>query len=402
LNIFKIIIRSHTFRRVIYISVLFAVILYVSNLFFDKSWNDKCMKPLADIETAYKIPDEYYNLPAVNLKLLNSGMLGIEANQKFEILGSGHDYGYLDSVHVTGPDSAFSFNNRIYMRFEYRDFNDSIFYVVSHSTNEGIFWNQVFYSSVRIKHLNRFSYNPYNFRINPGKLVPQDILNDNDTLVKQAINYFNNNAPSLGLATCGTNCRILKSICEKFSLPCNIIMLQGGDSYELGYDVKTGYPAHVVCEIYSSKFKKWFVMDPSYGTVFLENRVPLNAVEISNRVYFNRDSSITQDSVLVTRSVLGKDYFNYYRNVYFKSPVIPNIFVRQVIKYFYKNYYYLQLHYSEKIPHKRNGSQYIEEKTIMYLLIAFLYIIVVFLVMTGRLYILKLKTNSINHNNNKR
>ena len=398
----KIIIRSHTFRRVIYTSVLFAVILYVSNLFFDRSWNDKCMKPLADIETAYKIPDEYNNLPAVNLKLLNSGMLGIEANQKFEILGSNNGYGYLDSVHVTRPDSAFSFNNRIYMRFEYRNFNDSIFYVVSHSTNEGIFWNQVFYSSVRIKHLNRFSYNPYNFRINPVKLVPNDILDDNDTLIKQVTDYFNVNAESLGLAECGTNCRILKSICQKFGLPCNIITLQGGDSYEPGYDKKTGYPIHVVCEIYSSKFKKWYVMDPSYGTIFRENQTPLNAAEISGRVYFNRNSSITQDSVLVTRSILGKDYFNYYRNIYFRNPVIPNILVRQVIKYFYNNYDYLQLHYSEKIPHKRNGSQYIEEKTIMYLLIALLYIITIFFIMTIRLYTLKLKINNINHNNNKR
>ena len=71
---------------------------------------------------------------------------------------------------------------------------------------------------------------------------------------------------------------------------------------------------------------------------------------------------------------------------------------RQVIKYFYNNYDYLQLHYSEKIPHKRNGSQYIEEKTIMYLLIALLYIITVFFIMTIRLYTLKLKIN----NNNKR
>lgn len=360
------------------------------------------MKPLADIEKVYKIPDEYNNLPAVNLKLLNSGMLGIEANQKFEILGSGNGNGYLDSVHVTGPDSAFSFNNRIYLRFEQRNFTDSIFYVVSHSTNEGIFWNQVFYSSVRIIHLNRFSYNPDNFRINPENLAPQDILNDNDTLINEVINYFNVNAESLGLAECGTNCRILKSICEKFSLPCNIIMLQGGDSYEPGYDVKTGYPIHVVCEIYSSRFKKWYVMDPSYGTVFRENMVPMNAVEISNKVYFGKDTSINQDSVLVTRTGLGKDYFNYYRNVYFKSPVIPNIFVRQVIKYFYKKYNYLQLHYSEKITHKRNGSQYIEEKTIMYLLIALLYIITVFFVMAVRLYTLKLKTNTINHNNNKR
>ena len=394
----KIIIRSHTFRRVIYTSVLFAVILYVSNLFFDRSWNDKCMKPLADIETAYKIPDEYNNLPAVNLKLLNSETLGVEANQKFKILGSGNGYGFIDSVQIIKPDSAFSFNNRIYLNFQQSNLTDSIYYVVSHSTNEGIFWNQVFYSSVRIKHLNRFSYNPDNFRIIPEKLVPQDILNDNDTLIKQVINYFNVNAESLGLAECGTNSRILKSICLKFGLPCNIITLQGGDSYEPGYDKKTGYPIHVVCEIYSSKLRKWYVIDPSYGTVFRENQVPLNAVEISNRVYFNQDS-ITQDSVLVTRSILGKDYFNYYRNIYFRNPVIPNILVRQVIKYFYSKYDYLQLHYSEKIPHKRNGSQYIEEKTIMYQLIVFLYTIAVFLAMTGRLYTLKLKTNTINHNN---
>lgn len=402
MNLFKIILRSHTIRKVIYVSILFAIIVYVSNILFDGSWNNKCMKPLTDTDIAYKIPDGYNNLPVVNLKLLNSGMLGIETNQKFEILGSGNEYSYIDSVQVTKPDSAFSFNNRIYMKFEHRDFNDSIYYVVSQSPNKGIFWNQIFYSSVKIHYLNNFSYNPDKFRINPERLVSRDLLRNNDTLVKQVINYFNNNAATLGLADCGTNSRILKSICEKFFLPCNIITLQGGDSYELGYDVKTGYPVHVVCEIYSSKFKKWYVMDPSYGTAFLENQVPLNAVEISNRVYFNRDTSITQDSVLVTRTSLRKDYFNYYRNIYYKSYVIPNILVRQLIKYFYKNYNYLQLHYSEKIPYKRNGSQYIEEKSIMYILIAFLYAISVLFIITGRLYILKRKLNTINHNNNKK
>jgi hypothetical protein len=352
------------------------------------------MKPLTDIEKAYKIPDEYNNFPAVNLKILNSGMLGIEANQKFKILGSGKEYCFIDSVHITKPDSAFTFNNRIYMNFQHSDLTDSIYYVVSHSPNEGIFWNQIFCNSVRINYLNNFSYNADNFRINTDELVSKELLNDNDSLIKLVINYFNLNSESLGLAECGTNSRILKSICSKFSLPCHIIMLQGGDSYEPGYDFKTGYPLHIVCEIYSSRFRKWYVLDPTYGTVFLENQVPLNAVEISNRVYFNRDSRITQDSVLVTRSRLGKDYFNYYRNIYFETSATPNIFVARLIKYFYKNYDYSRLHYTEKMPYKRNGSQYIEEKTIMYMLIAFIYIILLFLIMISRLYNLKRKLNT--------
>lgn len=392
----KIIKSSRISRTVIFVSSIFIVILWVSNKLFDKNWEFKCMRPLTNLDEVYNVPKEYNNSPIVNLKLFNTNYLVIEGNQKFKILSGNKDYAYYDTVEIIKPDAAFSYSNNIYMNFQYSNSVDSIYIVVSHSTNNNIYWNQIFYSSVKIQLLNKLSNEPEKFRLNTGELVKQDLLTDNDTLISQVINYFNENEKSLGLAECGTNSRILKSICTKYNLPCYIITLQGGDSHETGYDNMIGYPLHVVCEIYSSRFNKWFVLDPSYGTIFTQDQVPLNAVEISDNIYFKSDINIIQDSVLTTHNkMLGKEYFNYYRNIYFEDDQMPNLYNRQLIKYFYNHYNYRELHYSNKIPDAMNGRLYISCKTVMYLLIIYFYIFIILAILLYRLHILKIEKEKL-------
>ncbi len=391
------ILQSKLFKKTVFTSGAFIVILIISNLVFDRSWKHKYMMPLTNLEEAYAVPLQYDNIPRVNLKILSSGFLGIEGNRTFTTLGSNEAYTYFDSVEIKRPDTAFSYYNKIYLKFKNSNNIDSIYYVVSHSLDSNIFWNQIFYSSVKVQHLNELSCNPESFRLDSTKLVNRDLLASNATLISQAINYFNTNEKSLGLAECETDSKIFKTVCTKYSVPCKIIFLQGGNSRESGFGNKViGYPQHVVCEIYSSRFKKWFVVDPFYGTVFFgKDSVPLNAAEISNVIFFEKDS-IFQDSVLTTfRDILDKDYFNYYMNVFYVTGRIPNIIVRQFVKFFYNRYDYLKLHYSGEIPDNMNAISYIEKKTIMYLIIIIIYTLVVIAIIANRLYVIR-KQNTIN------
>ena len=181
----------------------------------------------------------------------------------------------------------------------------------------------------------------------------------------------------MGLAECGTDSRILKSICDKFKLPCRIIILQGGDSFEAGLDDELGYPKHAVCEVYSSRYRKWYVIDPLFGTVFLKDHIPQNAAEISDLVFARRVSNIIQDSVLTTRYInLQKDYFNYYRNIYYTSN-ISNGYIKFFIEHFYGNYLYFQVQNTHKMHNYMDGRMYCALKTLMYMLIFVIYVFII-------------------------
>lgn len=345
------------------------------------------MSPLTSLDKIYKIPDEYDFYPKINLKLSSDGYLCIEGNQKFKIIGSNNGYEYYDSLIITKPDTSLNYFNKIYLKFQYTRTTDSIYYVVSKSPNAGIFWNQIFYSSVRIQFLNKFSSDPVNFRKNTANLISENLLKDNDTLIEQVTTEFNNNINSYNLISCGIASKILKSICDKYNLPCNIITLQGGDSFEAGYDIMIGFPLHIVCEIYTSKYKKWFVIDPLNGIVFRMNGRPLNAAEISNIVFFNWENNIFQDSVLASyRTNLKGDYFKVYENIYYDSDCKPNFIAGNFLKYFYGKYRYSQLHYSNNIPNNRKGNLYIERKSIMYIIIVFVYVNLAFIIISLKLY----------------
>lgn len=341
---------------------------------------------MVDLEETYAIPKKYDYFPRMNLKLLNSASLCIEGSQKFITFGSNKDYAYYDTVRINKPDSVFSVNNKIFFNFQNSDKTDSMNLVISHSIHDGIFWNQIFYSSVKIKLLNKFSPDPEKFRLNAAVLVNRYLLKNNDTLIKQVIQYFNINEKSLGLAECGTDSYILKSICEKYNLPCRIIRMQAGDSFESGYADMVGYPTHAVCEIYSSRYCKWYVIDPLYGTVFIKDRIPLNAAEISDLVFSKRVSDIIQDSVLTTRNLtLQNDYFNYYRNIYYDLNITLNGFSRFFMEHFYALYEYNYVQYSHKMHNYMNARIYNTLKTLIYLIISAIYIFIISAFIKNRL-----------------
>jgi hypothetical protein len=234
--------------------------------------------------------------------------------------------------------------------------------------------------------LNKFSTRPEEFRINRSILVSEKLLTDNDTLLKEVIRYFNVNKDNLGLAECGTNSRIFKSVCDKFNLPCRTLLLQGGDVVDPGLADKVGYPLHVVCEVYSSRFKKWFIIDPTYGSTFSQYLTPLNAVEISNLVYFGKDSQIAQDSVLTTRNMkLDKSYFRFYENIYFTSHLNPNFILKKILKYFYKNFLYDLRLYSNRLVSSLNAREYLFVKTFTYFIVAAIYVDIILIILTVRL-----------------
>jgi hypothetical protein len=367
MRLFDYIIYSATFKRILYITFIFIAILLISNRVFDYFWRYESMNP------------------KVNLKLLNKELLCIEGNQKFTIISRNKDYDFYDTVKIMKPTDEFDYINKIFIRFQHSNLIDSIFFVVSKTPEADIFWNQIFRSSVEINFLNKFSHKPDDFRTDYSKLVNHELLLDNDTLLKQAIFYFNENEKKLGLAECGTNSRIFKFICDKYLLPCKIITLQGGNAEEDGYNDRIGYPLHVVCELYSSKYKKWFVLDPTYGSVFLDSQIPLNAVEISNRVYFKREHDIARDSVLTTgRLELHNGYYRYYQNIYFKVNK-PGFMEIQFLNSFFSNYRYGILLHTNCMPEFKTAKIYGGVKSLMYLLILIVFFIAIFTVVSFRL-----------------
>jgi hypothetical protein len=193
------------------------------------------------------------------------------------------------------------------------------------------------------------------------------------------------------LAECGTNSEIFKKICGNFEVPCRIISLQGGDEEETGFFDKIGYPLHVVCEIYSSRLQKWYVVDPSFGFRFSNRNDSnyLNAVELNNNYTFMVDDDIRQDSILLTkRSTVGRDYFKYYENVMFryrdKNRVIDGIMNFLFLRY--NNHIY---HYSSNYPLLKNGLYYLGIKIFMYFFLLILYINSIMLVILKRLFTVK-------------
>jgi hypothetical protein len=286
--------------------------------------------------------------------------------------------------------NEFQYLNKFYFNFENSPNTDSIFLVVAKSDKENFYWKQIFYSSVSVKNLNDFSDAPDKFRINPEKLVAGNILYDNDFIIQDVYKYFNSHIDSIGVAECGTNCINFKSVCDKFNLPCRIISLQGGDAIKSGFNNLLGYPLHVICEIYSTKFSKWYVVDPTYGFAYTKDKGPLNAVEISNKVFFKREKEISQDSVLTTkRSLVGKDYFKYYENLYFESNYRINFVIAKIGGVFFGKLKPEAYQYSNNLSAFRNGYYYVGIKSVTYLLILILSINLIVILLLKRIYNVK-------------
>lgn len=390
MGILRYILHSYIFKYFLSATAGVILILLVINVIFDLIWKNKCNIPVTNLNDVYEIPLQYDNFPKLNLKLEELNKLSIEANKKFITVGSSKEFNYYDTISILKPDTGFSYTNCIYIYFEDAQTPDSVYLTISKSEYPDIYWNQIFYSSVRIQNLNEFSNDTTGFRIKPSLLVGKEMLESNDTLINEAISYFNINKDNLGLSACETNSKIFKSICDKYSVPCRLIYLQGGDAAEGGLKFNVGYPFHAICEVYSSRHKKWYVIDPTYGSAYQYKNIPLNAVEISNKVFFLREKELVVDSVLITRSLpLNLDYFRYYENVYFNSYFYPNVFIKIFLKLFYGKYKYGSFIYSNKMTSTRNATEYFILKSSLYLILTLIYIIIIFIIVMQRL--LKLK-----------
>lgn len=388
----KFIVESYSFSRILILTVISIALLFLLSRVFDNAWGSSSYIPIVNLEDVYALPQEYDNIDRINLKLINKDLVAIEANKKFRLRDKETNFGFYDTLHFFYPDTSFEKINKIFFRFEDSQNYDSIYLVISKSQQDKIYYNQVFYSSVRIEQLNEFSDDTAVFRLDNSLLVKNDLLIDNDTLIAQVLENFNSNIETLGIAECGRNCLIFQEICLKFGVPCRMVNLQGGDNYEVGFSNSIGYPLHVVCEVFSSKHRKWYVIDPTYGFRFKLSSFNdyLNAVEITNNHTFRREDEIFQDSILLTkRSLVGKDYFKYYENVVFSIPDWKNKYLKKLINIFYGNFsYYLYL-YSNNFPIVKNGFYYVGLKTFMYFFILILYINAILMLLMRRLFQVK-------------
>lgn len=387
----RFIIESYSFKRIIGISALFILIFAAGSKIFDLIWGSTSSIPIINLKDVYKTPIWYDNFSRINLTVLSRGVLCIEGNKKFKTPGSSKDFSYYDTIPFLYPETTHDLKNMIYLQFEDSPGIDSVIFVVSKSEDPKMFYKQIFYSTVVINSLNSLSKYPEEFRINKNDIVPSPLLQNNDSLIELAFKYFNDNKDTLGLSECGTNSEIFKNICFKYNLPCRIVSLQGGDADQFGYNKQIGYPLHVVCELYSSLHKKWYVVDPSFGFRFKEANTSdyLSAVEISNMYEFGREKEIIQDSVLFTkRTVVGRDYFRFYENVYFMVGM-ENKILRKIFRVFYPKFNFRMYHYSNKYPPVNNGFYYVGVKTFMYFFILIVYINSVMFILVIRLFSVK-------------
>lgn len=384
---FRFIIESYSFKKILLLTTVFIIVTILSSKGFDMLWSSRSSIPIINIGVVYEPPVSYNNFSRVNLLLLDKNKLCIEGNKKFRSKDSPKGFEYYDTIHIKYPENTFEQSNNIFIQFEDSQNIDSIIYVVSKSEEPDKFYKQIFFSTVIINELNELSEYPDQFRINNENLVPFDLLVNNDTLINSALKYFNDNKDTLKLAECGTNSEIFRTICHTLNLPCRVIGLQGGDADQPGYDDFTGYPLHVVCEVYSSKNKKWYVIDPSYGTRFsrMDTVNYLNAVELNNIYVFGREKQLIQDSILFTkRTIVGRDYFKYYENIFYRLGM-ENKTLRRFLKVFFNAFNYHTYHYSSYYPPVKNGFNYIGIKAFMYFFLVILYINSVMFVIVIRL-----------------
>jgi len=387
--VFRFIINSFVFKKAIIITAFFIALFISANYIFDYLWYSDSFVILNRLDLVYKPPLEYDNITKINLKLENFNKVSIEGNKKFKLVGSSKNYDYYDTVYLNFPEHQVELLNKFFLKFDYSQYNDSIYIVVSKSNEENVYWKQIFLSSVFIDKLNEFDNSPY-FKIENKHFLNEAMLDNNDSLIQLAYNYFNENKNNLKLGNCGMNCSAFKIICEKFNVPCRILILQGGDALNAGLNVSLGYPFHVICEVYSSRIKKWFVVDPSYGVTYSDEKELQNAVEISNAVFFNKMNRITQDSVLTTKTAnLDRDYFKYYENVYYNTNYEPGLIIRNVIRYFYKKFEPRLYQYSSNISKTKDGYYYAGVKSVVFLIILISHFNIILFIVVKRLVMAK-------------
>jgi hypothetical protein len=385
----RFVLHSYIFRVVVLSTILYLGLILLANKIIDNLWQGASCIPLLNINDVYEPPVEYDNISRVNIKLIDGNKIGIEGNKKFKLVNSGRDFSYFDTVGIDPPETAESNLNKLYLEFEDSKKTDSIYLVVSKSDQESIFWRQIFYSSVAVAELNSFIKDPGAFRINTAKLVNNTLLSNNDTLINRALAYVNVNEPNMYATNCGVNSSIFKSACDNLGVPCRIVGLQGGNANEAGLKDRVGYPLHALCEVYSSKLKKWYVIDPTYGIrLHLPNsEIFMSAVEINKHIQFIGEREILQDSVLYTkRTTKGRDYFKYYDNIFFQTGYKHKIFFNKILKLFFNRYNYDFFQYSNYLVLTNNSYFYLGIKLAVYGFITLLFINLLMLIAFRRLF----------------
>ena len=384
----RFILESYIFKKLFIATITLVIVIYAGSRVFDSIWQSSSILALTDLSDIYTPPQKYDNINKVNLSFVPPDMVCIEGNSKLKVAGSQKDYTYFDTAKITLPTETSELRNKIFIQFQNSKFQDSIYLVISKSAEKDVYWRQIFLSSVTIRKLNETGADTSKFRIARSKFVNDQLLEDNDTLINQALNYFNSHKDSLELGNCVVNSWLFSQVCDKFALPCRVVGLKGGDKDEAGFKDQLGYPSHQICEIYSSRFQKWYVIDPTYGLRFRQNDFAgyMNAVEISDKYFFMREKEIEQDSILFTkRTLLGRDYFKYYENVIFHNNYQPNLFVKKIIHVFYSKFVYNAYLYANITPTVKNAKNYIIFKSLFYLFLLILHTNFIIFIMTKRL-----------------
>jgi hypothetical protein len=384
----RFILESYIFRKLLIATITLFVVVFLSNKLFDKIWGSPSTLALTDLNDVYSPPQEYDNIKKVNMSFVPPDKICIEGNLKLRLVNSSGDFRYFDTAKISLPTETFELRNKIFIQFADSKYPDSIYIVVSKSDKKDIYWRQIFLSSVVVKTLNETGKDTSGFRVDKSKLCPEPLLENNDTLINQTLNYFNLNKDTLTLGDCGINSSTFKRICKKFNLPCRVVGLQGGDEDEAGYLDQLGYPTHAICEVYASRFQKWYVIDPSFGFRFkLEgSQAFMNAVEISDKFFFLGEKDIIQDSIMFTkRNLVERDYFKYYENVIFLNGFNPNFFLKKAIQHLYAKYSYQGYLYANITPSIKNAKNYMVIKSLMYLAIIILYSNFMLFIMLKRL-----------------
>ncbi len=384
----RFILESYIFKKLFLATIAWIIAVYAGSWLFDSIWKSLSILALTDLSDVYTPPLQYNNIKKVNLSFIPPDMVCIEGNSMLKIAGSRKDYGYFDTAKITLPTETSELRNKIFIQFKDSKFQDSIYLVISKSAEKDVYWRQIFLSSVLIRKLNETGADTSNFRLDKSKFVSDGLLEDNDTLINQALNYFNSHKDSLELGNCVVNSWLFIRICAQYSLPCRIVGLKGGDKDEAGYNDELGYPSHQICEVYSSKYQKWYVIDPTYGFRFKQADALgfMNAVEISDKYFFLREKEIEQDSILFTkRTLLGRDYFKYYENVFFQNNYQPNFLLKKIIHVFYAKFAYDGYMYANNTPTVKNGKNYFIFKSLFYLFLLIMHINFTIFIITKRL-----------------
>ncbi len=106
---------------------------------------------------------------------------------------------------------------------------------------------------------------------------------------------------------------------------------------------------HGVCDIWSSKFKKWFVLDPMNNLYYVKDEIPLNSLEIRSEYIKNfalEVKGIRQNSnnTIYNKYSKGFDtpsnYFWFYisqRNNFFEKPGLFNTYTYLWVDEYNKN-----------------------------------------------------------------